>query len=248
MSEEPDDLDLLAAELVLGVAEEPAVREARRLLARDPGFARRVEDWSRRLMPLLEAVPPVPPPPALWSRIEAALRAREPEPQQLLVRPARPGLLERLGFWRWYGLGATGVAAALAVLVALQPLSVPLAPGPGDQRFVAVLGEGAASPTWLVTVDLAERRLTIRPVAEVQVADRDLELWLIAGAETPPRSLGLLDPEGARALPIEAVLTTGFDEGSALAVSLEPLGGSPTGLPTGPVVYQGSILPISEAP
>jgi anti-sigma-K factor RskA len=30
--------------------------------------------------------------------------------------------------------------------------------------------------------------------------------------------------------------------GGVLAVSLEPAGGSPTGLPTGPVLYQGKVL------
>ncbi len=31
-------------------------------------------------------------------------------------------------------------------------------------------------------------------------------------------------------------------EGYTLAISLEPIGGSPTGLPTGPVVFQGVLL------
>jgi anti-sigma-K factor RskA len=32
-------------------------------------------------------------------------------------------------------------------------------------------------------------------------------------------------------------------QSAVLAVSIEPPGGSPTGLPTGPVRYKGSVLP-----
>ena len=33
---------------------------------------------------------------------------------------------------------------------------------------------------------------------------------------------------------------------AALAVSLEPPGGSPTGKPTGPVLYQGRLLALGD--
>ena len=61
MSDEPDR-DLLAAEYVLGSLEGDERREAERLLAGDPAFARSVAAWQQRLTPLAAHVAPVAPP------------------------------------------------------------------------------------------------------------------------------------------------------------------------------------------
>lgn len=132
------------------------------------------------------------------------------------------------------------MTAGLAALLFVAPL--PFAPVP-ESRFVAVLSEGPASPAWLVTVDITEQQLTIRPVTELAAKNKSYELWVVAGGDAPPRSLGLLDPLQQINLPIAAELATPT---AALAVSLEPAGGSPTGLPTGPVVYQGALLSVSQ--
>ena len=56
-----------------------------------------------------------------------------------------------------------------------------------------------------------------------------------------PRSLGLLaDGGGTIALPPGIAPAPG----EALAVSLEPAGGSPTGAPTGPVVASGQLVSL----
>ena len=196
-------------------------------------------------MPLAEAVPPETPPPEVWPRIKAALRARgeafaERADPTRVREPVPPPLLERLGFWRWCTLGASAGAAALAAFIAFTPPAPQL---PTEGRYVAVLSRGPAEPAWLVTVDLAAQSLTIRPVAEVEVAEQDLELWLIAG-QAAPRSLGLLSPEQEVSLALPAAWQE--PEPAVLAISLEPLGGSPTGAPTGPVVLQGSLIPVSD--
>ena len=64
------------------------------------------------------------------------------------------------------------------------------------------------------------------------------ELWVIAGGKPSP--LGLLTPEPGHALMVQASLVP---PGGVLAISVEPSGGSPTGLPTGPVPYKGAVLP-----
>ena len=239
MNGQLDDTEALAAEYVLGTLDAEGRREAERRLTRDPGFARLVEDWNRRLVPMTEAIPPEPPPAHVWPAIQRAIGARrDAEARETTAKPVVP-LLERVAFWRWCSLAAGAVAAALARYIAFEP-----APPAPEGRFVAVLNEGASSPAWVVTVDVAEKRLTIRPVAEVAVADKSLELWLIAGAE--PVSLGLLEPDRGVSLPVSAVLRQAAPRAAALAVSLEPLGGSPTGLPTGPVLYQGTLLPVGE--
>jgi anti-sigma-K factor RskA len=70
-----------------------------------------------------------------------------------------------------------------------------------------------------------------------------LELWALTASGTPV-SLGLLPVTGDH----HRVLTPGqraaLDGTKQLAVSLEPVGGSPTGLPTGPVLH---VAPLTAA-
>ncbi len=56
-----------------------------------------------------------------------------------------------------------------------------------------------------------------------------------------PSLAGLLEAAAPTLLPLEAAFAAD-PEGAFLAVSLEPPGGSTTGLPTGPVAYQGAIF------
>ncbi len=241
MNGQLDDTEALAADYALGTLDEAGRRAAEARLARDPAFARLVDDWNRRLVPMTQAIPPEAPPAHVWPAIQRAVRARREAGAGEAVAKAVLPLLERVAFWRWCSLATGALAAALALYIAFEPAVTPPAP---EGRFVAVLNEGASTPAWVVTVDMAQKQLTIRPVAEVAVADKSLELWLIAGAE--PVSLGLLEPDRGATLPVAAVLRQAAPSAAALAVSLEPLGGSPTGLPTGPVLYQGTLLPMGE--
>jgi anti-sigma-K factor RskA len=63
-----------------------------------------------------------------------------------------------------------------------------------------------------------------------------------AGREQP-QSLGLVD--GLLKIPVEKLGRSSARElrETALAVSIEPEGGSPTGVPTGPIVYSGRLIP-----
>jgi anti-sigma-K factor RskA len=88
--------------------------------------------------------------------------------------------------------------------------------------------------------------MTIRPLETAAVEDRALQLWLVAGSQAPPRSLGLLDPVHEIALQLDPRAEARLRPSASLAVSLEPPGGSPTGLPTGPVIYQGPLLALAE--
>jgi anti-sigma-K factor RskA len=111
---------------------------------------------------------------------------------------------------------------------------------------VAVLESADARPGLIVTVQPAVGRAIIRPLAVSVANDRALELWLIEGQGRPPRSLGLLDRQQKTSLTLPAELRSALEPSAGLAVSLEPPGGSPTGKPTGPVIYQGPILALGE--
>jgi anti-sigma-K factor RskA len=79
------------------------------------------------------------------------------------------------------------------------------------------------------------------PDADFSVpAARSAELWLIP-ADGKPRPLGVMDPSKPASLPIPASYRPLARPDAVLAVSIEPLGGSPTGAPTGPVIAGGGL-------
>ena len=245
MTDELHEKEALAAEYVLGSLDHAMRLRVEQMMRTDPELARLVDVWQQRLAPLAASVPPVEPPAAVWAGIEQALTDREAGQRPRAVQPApRRRLSQSLGFWRWSTLAASALAAGLALYVAFAPPAPPA-------RYVAVLSQGDASPSLIVTVDPAAGRMTIRPLETAPVEgtpaeDRAMELWLVAGADTPPHSLGLLDPAREISLELDPQVEAGVGPSAALAVSLEPPGGSPTGLPTGPVIYQGPLLPLTE--
>jgi anti-sigma-K factor RskA len=82
--------------------------------------------------------------------------------------------------------------------------------------------------------------ILIRPTGQVAVAPaKDLELWALSKGATVPVSLGVLPADGRRI----GARAQGRPD-TQLLISLEPKGGSPTGLPTGPVVYGGKLDPL----
>ena len=156
---------------------------------------------------------------------------------------ARVPWFERLGLWRGFSLAAAAAAVVLAVLLVRTPTEV-VAPQP--QQYVAVVNGAQSQPLWLVRADVQQGRLAIRSInATAPAATNAYELWILPAGGAAPRSLGLL-PTGTASvdaeLPVE--LRPLLANAQGLAVSLEPAGGSPTGAPTGPVVYQAAILSI----
>ncbi|MBI3513007.1 MAG: anti-sigma factor [Proteobacteria bacterium] len=237
---EPDDpaLDVLAGEYVLGTlrgAERQAF-EAR--LAREPTLRAQVRAWEDRFAPLGLAVAPVAPPATLWPAIERALA-----PPALAPAP-RARLWDSVALWRNLAFGA-GALAVLALAIA-GLLTVPLAErGPTPRPAVAVLVDDARQAAWLALANPAGTRLELRALKTLAPpAGRAFELWLIAGPGEPPRSLGLLPPEG-RAIEQLPVL---LRPGATLAITVEPASGSPTGAPTGPVVLSGTVIATDGPP
>ena len=213
MSDQPDR-DLLAAEYALGSLEGDERGEAERLLASDPAFARAVAAWQQRLTPLAAHIAPVAPPDNLWPRIAAGIGGAA------AVLPFR----RRVRFWQSTTAGALAIAASLAAFMLLrQP----------EASRVALLSPLAGGPPVLMATAERGDALVVRPTSAITVpTDKDLELWALPQGATRPRSLGVLPATGRS-------LTAALAPNTQLLVSLEPKGGSPTGLPTGPVLYGG---------
>jgi anti-sigma-K factor RskA len=71
-------------------------------------------------------------------------------------------------------------------------------------------------------------------------ADASMEIWGLDQSGTP-KSLGLIKAsEGMLKLP--DVADKSLNNYKLLAVSMEPMGGSKTGKPTGPVMYSGDCM------
>ena len=220
----------LAAEFVLGILDAAAFRRAARRCDKDEGFARLVDRWAERLEPLAATLPPRAPDAAVWARIDRALDREEAPKATTQVLPTRPRV------WRFaWGGAALAAAFALVLLVTGDPGQAPL-------QAVAQLRPEGGAYTWIVGVDRDAGALTIRREGVAPNRPQtSLELWLIAEGGSP-RSLGLL-PQGTGttlALPPDALRD--LRPGATLAVSLEPLGGSPGGAPTGPVLASTRLL------
>jgi anti-sigma-K factor RskA len=222
----PED-EFLAAELALGVLTGAERAAAQERVAREPAFARIVEDWEVRLTPWASVIAESAPSPLVWDRIAAALPA---------AREARPGLWQNLAFWR--GLTFTTGALAAACAAGLIYLSTITTPAP----LVAAI-DGGGHHHFVATIDASRATIAVVPAAYSADATRVPELWLIP-ADGKPRPLGLLRADRTVTIAIPAPLAPHATSNAVLAVSLEPPGGSPTGQPTGPVIATGKLTAL----
>lgn len=230
---ETEDIDMLAAEYALGTLP-AAERAAVAMRARsEASLAAAIEAWERRLGPLAETVPPRDAPAGVWEKIEA--RIAEGGGNVIAIQ-------RRLRRWQAGAIAASAIAASLALFVGVREFS----PAPEDKMLVAVLQKDAQSPAFLVSVDLDKRQLTIRAVAAKPEPGKSYELWLVHDELKTPRSLGLIGAQPVTVGPTLASYAPNVIEDATLAVSLEPPGGSPTGAPTGPVLWSGKLLQATQ--
>jgi anti-sigma-K factor RskA len=233
---------LLAAEYVLGVLGTEERREVERRLAQEPALAREVAFWEERLGGLADAVAPVPPPPQLWSRINAVISV--PPPPVAAPRRSRPSLWQSLEFWRSFGIGAGALATASIAGLTYLGLAPSVAPPTRAPPLMATLGGAAGQPNFVAAITATGDGLVVVPAALLTNDPRAFELWLIPVGETTPRSLGLIQPGQPIKLTIPPELAGRLTPDATLAVSLEPPGGSPTGAPTGPVIAAGKLASL----
>lgn len=231
-----DDIEDLAGEYVLGTLDsaERAFVAARR--EREPQLAAAIAAWEHRLAPLIETIPAVAPPPGLLEKIVARLSSRSGAGGEVI------DLTRRLKRWRAGALAASALAASLALTIGVREF----APKPPSKNLVAVLQKDASSPAFLVSVDVDHKLMTVRPVAAKREAGKSYELWIIQDTLGSPKSLGVIDENKPMHRPTLAAYKPEVIESATLAVSLEPEGGSPTGAPTGPVVFTGKLLETSN--
>ncbi len=194
-----------------------------------------VWEWEQRLYPMSDGIEDETPPDTLWRDIQQRIHPQKAE--------STPSRWRSLFSWRSWGAVATTMAGVLAVMISLQ--SPP--PGVGlSEDYMAVFNNPEAQPLWMISSDLQTGEISIRAVNAMAAAvDKTFELWMLPAGNVAPRSLGLMPVSGNKQkYVLSPALVDILRNAKGLAVSIEPTGGSPTGVPTGPVVYQAELIAI----
>lgn len=239
--QDPPGDDLLAGEFVLGVLDADTHRVVTARLQREPALAREVAGWQSRLVPMLEEIESITPPPGTWPRVRTHVGL------STAPAPVKPPLRERLGFWR--GFTATALVATAASLFALLVWRQPLPPqlhSPHPVTMLTTIANTDGSPAFIATVDADACTMLVIPTTDASVpAGKVAELWVIPGSGGAPRSLGVRSTSDMQAIQVPVELRDLMQVAATLAVSAEPLGGSPTGLPTGRVIATGALARLT---
>jgi anti-sigma-K factor RskA len=238
----PDE-DAAAGEYVLGLLEGEALLRARGRLTADPAFAFDVEAWEARFAPLTETVTDVTPPTRVWARVEAGLEGAS---NVISFSTKKPALVSTVGFWRGATAASLALAAAslLVVVMPRPPAPTPIAaPAAPTAVLAATLADASGKPLYAATLDPDRRGVTIIPLTKVKLGDRTPELWVIPTGGAP-KPVGLMKAGGPHLVSASPAILSQTSADVVMAVSLEPAGGSPTGLPTGPVIATGKLTAL----
>jgi anti-sigma-K factor RskA len=230
----PDDDDLLAAELVLGLLEGADRVAAEARLVSDQRFAAAVEQWQQRCATIVDAGE-LDPPAWMWRAISAKLAANDDAP--IAVGPKRSTL-------RWWQ-ASTALASALALafgFVALDRRPAPVQAAVISAPLVAVLSGSDRGILVTVSFDRTSGRLLLTP-AGLHIGKHSAELWVIPDGRKP-RSLGVIAEHDPSYRPAPSIAAEALAPGAALAISLEQPGGSPSGQPTGTIILKGKLKTI----
>ena len=242
----PDDLEVMAASLALGLLDPKERAEALRRQLGDPNFAERVRAWQGATDRWLEEVEPVEAPPNVLSSIEDRLDRRTPEDRPHSAvndKPASP-------VWRSWAITATAASLALAVglgVAVRNPTQGPAVVGPIASASpnlaanVAQIKDDQGSPLLSALYNPNSGTLSLR-LADLQQPDFGPELWIIP-KDGVPRSLGLLDSERLT-VTLSPELRTYLKEGATMAITIEPREGAPHDAPTGEILGTATLQEV----
>lgn len=170
--------------------------------------------------------------------------------------------------WRRIAFVTSAIAAALVAALSVQALRPELmpwaaritppprqvaqtAPPPAapvvSAQSVALLQNDANVPGFVMTVDAATKNFTVRRLGDAPDAGKSYELWIVSDRLQRPRSLGVVGARDFTRSPMLASYDTDMVNRATYAVTLEPDGGSPTGVATGPIVFKGKLIETVQA-
>jgi anti-sigma-K factor RskA len=171
---------------------------------------------------------------------------------------AEVALDSKLRRWRGLALGTSVIALLLAGYVVaaqfmpgLSRQSQPAAAGtkrPAVSQLMAILQQEPTTPAFLVMLDPQERTITVRRLTAAPDNGRSYELWLNSTKLPKPTSLGLVGGDELTNRTVPANLDAEILRTANYSVSLEPTGGSPSGVPSGPMLFRGQIVDAVPGP
>jgi len=216
-------IDRLAADYAVGTLRGAARRRLEAWRRESPAVEQRCQEWELRLAALALRARPIAPPAGQWNKLR-----------------------DRLGFAPQVPL-ATRWVAGLAVLALLGALSSQfLSYRPLRPDAEAVIASTTGHSSWQVEVYRRSGRLVMHSNnAPQHPSNRDFELWALSKSGGAPVSLGLMPSSGEASEVLTPAQATALADAAQVAVSVEPVGGSPTHLPTGPVVFVAPLNAVS---
>jgi anti-sigma-K factor RskA len=225
-----DERHTLAGEYVLGTLDAATRRAVHERLQSDVQLASAVHRWNQRMLPLAALAEPIEPPPRLWTRLEASLGLR-PSPawwQKSWIS---------LPLWRALATSSLVASVWMATVLVNRP------PGDAPKFLVVLVAPQDKSPGWVVQASDA-RQVSLIPLGTFAVPkDRTLQFWTKGEDWKGPVSLGLIKPGQRVQVPLDAL--PALQPNQLFELTLEPVTGSPTGKPTGPVQFIGRAVPIT---
>jgi anti-sigma-K factor RskA len=223
----PQLLDELAAQYVLGTLRGPARRRFERYCAGNVAALHAVRRWEDRLVDMVAGVVPVAPSPLVWDRIKFRIR------RDRALRPKRG--MATLGGWRFaLAAGIAALAIAFGVWNGF---------GPGSSQPLAYVVDQQQTQLWSIKAPRSRGELRVAAADNLALDPaRAYELWALPGEGAAPVSLGLMPKTGSSKLQLSDAQRLALSRSRQLAISLEPPGGSPTGAPTGPVLYVANVV------
>jgi len=222
--------DGMAGDFVLGLLDGAEKAEAERRLASDPAFAREVEAWRVRFAAFDDSTESHPAGDELWRKIEAAV------PGSAVSATEAPGAWAR--FWNnLAALRATALGASVAALLLAIGFGFAMRAAWQQPVMVAVLLDGSRAGA--VVHAFADGRVVLVPLTSINVpAGRAIQVWTLPSRERGPVSVGLMDQARTLELSLKDLPAPKPDQ--LFELTLEPATGSPTGRPTGPVLFKGN--------
>ena len=222
----PQLLDELAAQYVLGTLRGPARRRFERYCKHNAPALHAVRRWEDRLVDLVANAVPVAPSALVWDRIKFRIR------RDSALRPKRTAV--SLGNWRVaLAAGVAAIAIAFGVWTGF---------GPGSAQPVATVWDQQMKEMWSIEATRSRSELRVLAADDLGLDPaRAYELWALPGEGAAPVSLGLMPQTGRGTLQLNDAQRLALSRSRQIAISLEPWGGSPTGAPTGPVMYTAEV-------
>ena len=218
--------NLLAGEYVLGLLRGAARARFERLLMESRTLAAEVTAWEGRFASWALQLSPIAPPGYLEWRLMGRVRADS----------RGRGTAMRNTFWRTWAVAATVV---LAIVVVTQRLTPPTEVKAAE---FALMSDAKGNPLWLISVHPEANRVDMKVVTpNPPPAGKSYELWMIPDGGKPV-PMGLMNETGQASETVSTELLARLGQAKALAISEEPQGGSPTGQPTGPVLWVAPLV------